>query len=111
MNNEIKGILEELESMFEISELEQQVNNINKIKNHITNLQGERNDYKDSFNLMAKFRDKALVREWDYKSRIDKATQYYLSTLAQYEKEFKKMPDEAVMMFNLLEGNKNERRI
>lgn len=37
---------------------------------------------------------------------IDKATQYYLSTLAQYEKEFKKMPDEAVMMFNLLEGNK-----
>lgn len=39
MKDEIKEILDELESMFEISELEEQINNINKIKNHITNLQ------------------------------------------------------------------------
>ena len=33
---------------------------------------------------------------------IDKATNYYLKTLAKN----KSMPDEAVEMFNLLEGNK-----
>ena len=40
--------------------------------NHITNLQ----EYKRCFNLMGKFRDKALAREYDYKSRIDKAIEY-----------------------------------
>lgn len=47
---------------------------------------------------------KFVIRE--LKETIYKVTQYYLSTLVQYEKEFKKMPDEAVMMYNLLEGNK-----
>lgn len=37
-----------------------------------------------------------------YKSRIDKTTNYYLKTLAKNGS----MPDEAVEMFNLLEGNK-----
>lgn len=41
MKDEIKEILDELESMFEISELEEQVNNINKIRDCITNLQQE----------------------------------------------------------------------
>ena len=38
--------------------------------------------------------------------RIDKATNYYYKTLAEYEKENKQMPEESVMMFNLMEGNK-----
>lgn len=41
-----------------------------------------------------------------FKKRIDKATNYYYKTLAEYEKENKLMPDESVMMFNLLEGNR-----
>lgn len=36
-----------------------------------------------------------------YKQRMDKATNYYLHKLA----ENKSMPDEAVKMFNYLEGN------
>ena len=42
----------------------------------------------------------------DYKSRCDKVTNYYYKTLAEYEKENKQMPEESVMMFNLMEGNK-----
>ena len=38
--------------------------------------------------------------------RIDKATNYYYKTLSEYEKENKQMPEESVMMFNLMEGNK-----
>ena len=38
----------------------------------------------------------------DYKCRIEKATNYYLKTLAKNGS----MPDEAVEMFNLLEENK-----
>lgn len=37
---------------------------------------------------------------------IDKTTTYYYKTLSQYNNQNKKMPDEAVEMFNLLEGNK-----
>ena len=37
---------------------------------------------------------------------IDKATTYYYKTLSQYNNQNKKMPDEAVEMFNLLENNK-----
>jgi hypothetical protein len=42
----------------------------------------------------------------NYKLRCDKTTNYYYKTLAEYEKENKLMPDESVMMFNLLEGNR-----
>ena len=42
----------------------------------------------------------------DYKLRYDKATNYYYKTLAEYEKENKQMPEESVMIFNLMEGNK-----
>ena len=38
----------------------------------------------------------------DYKMKKDKATNYYLKTLAKNGS----MPDEATQMFNLLEGNK-----
>ena len=38
----------------------------------------------------------------DYKVKKDKATNYYLKTLAKNGS----MPEEAVKMFNLLEGNK-----
>lgn len=37
---------------------------------------------------------------------INKTTSYYYKTLSQYNNQNKKMPDEAVEMFNLLENNK-----
>lgn len=39
-------------------------------------------------------------------NKIDKTINYYLKTLYEYEKQGKEMPEEAVEMFNLLEGNK-----
>lgn len=42
----------------------------------------------------------------ELQQRIDKATNYYYKTLAEYEKENKQMPEESVMMFNLMEGNR-----
>ncbi len=42
----------------------------------------------------------------DLKNNLNKATNYYYKTLAEYEKENKQMPEESVMMFNLMEGNK-----
>lgn len=47
-----------------------------------------------------------LEENQQLKNRIDKTTNYYYKKLAEYEKENKLMPDESVMMFNLLEGNK-----
>ena len=43
-----------------------------------------------------------LKEYYDFKKRIEKATNYYLKTLAKNGS----MPDESVEMFNLLEGNK-----
>ena len=37
---------------------------------------------------------------------INKTTTYYYKTLNKYNNQNKKMPDEAVEMFNLLENNK-----
>ena len=45
---EIKEILEELENMYETSELEEQVNNINKIRDYIINLQQENKILKEN---------------------------------------------------------------
>lgn len=42
-----------------------------------------------------------LKEFYELKNRIEKATNYYLKTLAKNGI----MPDEAVKMFNLLEGN------
>lgn len=49
---------------------------------------------------------KATETYKNLQQRIDKATNYYYKTLAEYEKENKQMPEESVMMFNLMEGNK-----
>lgn len=40
------------------------------------------------------------------KSKIDKTTNYYYKKLVECVKKNKLMPDESVMMFNLLEGNR-----
>ena len=45
----------ELENMYEISELEEQVNNINKIRDYITNLQQENQKYKEVIDKAIKF--------------------------------------------------------
>ena len=47
LKEEIKEILEELENMYEISKLEEQVNNINKIRDYIINLQQENKQLKE----------------------------------------------------------------
>lgn len=79
MTNEIKEILDEMESMFEISELEEQVNNINKIKNTITNLQNEIFDLKDTIqnknDCIGAY--ECIIEDRD--KRIDKAVEYIIN--------------------------------
>ena len=75
MNKEIKEILDEINYVYDIlCEGTREHQYMREIRDYITNLQ----------------------------QRIDKATNYYLKTLAKNGS----MPDEAVEMFNLLEGNK-----
>ena len=76
MKDEIKEILDELESMFEISELEEQVNNINKIKDYITNLQEENEKTNIQANYFMNRNDDLEEIIDDYKSRIDKAIEF-----------------------------------
>lgn len=81
---------------------------INKVLDYITNLQEENKKLKiekqeeyNRFNLMSKYRNKALARELMYKTRIDKATSIYLKELS----EKGKVDDLACKMFNTLEEN------
>lgn len=70
------------------------------------NLQQEIQQLKED-NILIKIANKLVSDKLkDYKLRCDKATNYYYKTLAEYEKENKQMPEESVMMFNLLEGNR-----
>lgn len=55
LKEEIKEILEELKNMYEISELEEQVNNINKIRDYIINLQQENKQLKDNWNKLKEY--------------------------------------------------------
>ena len=64
---------------------------------YITNLQQEKDelkeekeDYEEIFNLMAKFRDKALERNLIYNSRIKKIRNYVNSTDFIYDEQYKK---------------------
>ena len=105
-------------------------NDIDKIIDYITNLQEKVNQYEnpDDMTLFymwldTKAKDKMKHMEneitmlkqqnsvitgmgLDYKSRNEKTTAYYYKTLNEYNNQNKKMPDEAVEMFNLLENNK-----
>lgn len=58
----------------------------------------------DNFHILQQEQIKQLVEEKinHLQNLIDKTTNYYLKTLAKNGS----MPDEAVEMFNLLEGNK-----
>lgn len=58
----------------------------------------------DNFHILQQEQIKQLVEEKinHLQNLIDKTTNYYLKTLAKNGN----MPDEAVEMFNLLEGNK-----
>ena len=58
-------------------------------------------DYTSAVEL--KYTNKEIER---LNNLINKTTSYYYKTLSQYNNQNKKMPDEAVEMFNLLEGNK-----
>ena len=103
MNNEIKEILEYVLSLTYGNE--NAIKGINKVKDYITNLQEENEKLKiekqeeyNRFNLMAKFRDKALERTFIYKSRCEKAIQreMELSYLCDTQ------PDEELL--NILQG-------
>lgn len=87
MNKEIKEILDELESVFEISEApEHIINGFNKIKDYITNLQEENErlkeeckKWKENHKAVCIQRDNILdnivkdtERRIDYKSRCEK---------------------------------------
>lgn len=79
------------------------------LKDYITNLQQENErikDYKDLYkNLLTQSEDnvKQLIKKLnEYKTRIDKATNYYLKELSKRGS----IDEVAVEMYNLLEGNK-----
>lgn len=90
-----------------------------EVKEYATNLQEENEKLKElcnkyeeehstAFKLWTmKMEEMPCYEEFmNYKSRNEKATTYYYKTLSQYNNQNKKMPDEAVEMFNLLENNK-----
>ena len=100
MTNEIKEILDYLNKFINDKEeitkygCEISVKNAKILLDYITNLQEENEMY-------AQLKD-------EYEDIIDKATQYYLTKLDEYNKQNKPMPDVAVTMFNILENNKND---
>lgn len=93
MKEEIKEILDELESLFEISEApEHIINGFNKIRDYITNLQEERNMFKGSFETMSK-------NYFEEKSRNEKAIEYI--------KECKELDFSDLDLLNILKGDKD----
>lgn len=68
---------------------------IPQLMGEITELKRDVLYYKNRYERIRNERD-------NLKNKIDKTTNYYLKTLAKNGS----MPDEAVEMFNLLEGNK-----
>lgn len=62
---------------------------------YVINLQNLTNELTNQKKIM-------ILKNKELQKLIDKATNYYLKTLAKNGS----MPDEAVEMFNLLEGNK-----
>lgn len=118
MTNEIKEILDELESMFEISEIEEQVNNINKIKNYITNLQNEIFDLKDTiqnkndcigaYECIIEDRDKRIDKVVEYidncfvGEEIPRGDDYVFNEYYYYE-PLKK--EEAIELLDILRGD------
>ena len=141
MKDEIKEILDELNDMFQLSELEQQVKDIEKVIDYITNLEQEVNkltaesteweskcydlqkenerlkiekqEEYNRFNLMAKFRDKALERTLIYKSRVDETVEFCNYLLKNNEitinnkKYYKQEADDIIIyaIMNMLIGD------
>ena len=108
MKDEIKEILKKIKSVSDFDDYVDFVGTEFKpLLDYITNLQIERNDYKDRFNLMVKFRDKALARELMYKSRIDKATEYIKEH--QRKDKFLNLNEwQTRYLLNILEGSDKE---
>ena len=52
MNDEIKEILYELNDMFQLSELEQQIKDIEKVIDYITNLEQENERLKEDIKIL-----------------------------------------------------------
>lgn len=85
MNDEIKEILDELESMYEISELEQQIKDIEKIKNRITNLQKENERLKTALNCKEYF-----------SSTMPEDTEFVILTKNNYDRQQKDIQFELI---------------
>lgn len=107
MNDEIKEIFEK-KLYFDLDEKD-----YNKIQDYITNLQ---QNYDKIYNLNCKLREQhnitdIVLLDENYNlqqknERLKKARSYYYEKLLEYEKNRKQMPEEAVEMYNILEGNR-----
>ena len=89
----------------------------NILLDYITNLQEENERLKiekqeeyNRFNLMAKFRDKALERTLIYKSRIDKAIEYITTEQLYTNYQWGKSQYEKILkdLLNILQGEDKE---
>ncbi len=79
MKNEIKEILDELESLFEISEApEHIINGFNKIKDYINNLQEENEDLLYYKKIIDKI---IIIKDYPYKEDSD----YILCNMSKQE--------------------------
>ena len=111
MKDEIKEILDELESMFEISEApEYIINGFNKIKDCITNLQKENEILKENAIHNDKVVDEAKWNEMLYKSRNEKAREY-IKNKQELNKMFGTITlskDSQNELLNILGGDDNE---
>lgn len=74
MTDEIKEILDEFESLFEVSEVpEHIINEFNKVKDCITNLQEENKSNINRIHELEEEIDSEYVQKEYYKSRCEKA--------------------------------------
>lgn len=76
MTNEIKEILEELNDMFQLSELDQQVKDIEKITDYITNLQEELEITKEKWEKDKQWSE-CRTKEWlEYKEENERLKEW-----------------------------------
>lgn len=82
------------------------IEDYDELTSYIARLEKENKVLRENAENNDKVVDKVHWENQLLKNRIDKTTNYYYKKLAECLKENKQMPDESVMMFNLLEGNR-----
>lgn len=81
---------------------------ISDLQEKIKNLKIENQEEYNKFNLMAQFRDKALSRNFIYKLRIDKASEYLEYYLIGNTAKAENCQKELCYLLNILEGSDEE---